>query len=305
MDNPNDPLAWLTSPILARPPEVPVDNPDPAGNATGNAAAAAQPDSPPLVVTDDERNAIVELLSVVVNNHALGCFAEKRPRPTSANKYIEGEIRVLHDYMRNFISNKFPMDGYITCREEKKDGETGRTWIVVAMDGRSNYAGQMPEWGMLIACYDIGNTKPIFFAIQYPMLNACLSGGNGLETRYADVLLPKQLGTANIERFFVGVSTPQSLDDGFDTLPKLDRLGRSWQVRASGSATYDTLRLAQRQYDGVFCVGQSVLVAVAICAVIEAMGGKHTIDWKTVRWNKVITFWGGTLAFATSRVFST
>lgn len=85
-------------------------------------------------------------------------------------------------YLREQINLAFPTDTVIGEEEERREGTSGRTWIIDPIDGTKSFTHGVPLYGTLLAITD--EHGPAVGVIVMPALDEVVAAGRGLGCTY-------------------------------------------------------------------------------------------------------------------------
>ena len=81
-------------------------------------------------------------------------------------------------YLREQITLAFPTDAIVGEEEERREGTSGRTWIIDPIDGTKSFTHGVPLYGTLLAVRD--EHGPAVGVIVMPALDEVVAAGRGL-----------------------------------------------------------------------------------------------------------------------------
>ena len=81
-------------------------------------------------------------------------------------------------YLRDQIGQAFPTDAIIGEEEDKRDGTSGRTWIIDPIDGTKSFTHGVPLYGTLLSVLD--EHGPAIGVVVMPALDEVVAAGRGL-----------------------------------------------------------------------------------------------------------------------------
>lgn len=250
-------------------------------------------------VTDEERDEIVAILAAgaVDALDAYNVRQNSTPDARPANVAPEALRETIHDTIVPILQKRFPDDGIRTYRLFERKEKSKRVWVLVELDGAPRYEEGSVCFTISIGCYNIKNNKPLLAVIEYPVIDsrvfsgkARISAGKGPALRVDDLWLPG-MGTTDAERPVVAISPQRAIGSEIAAFIAATPALPSCEVRISGCATDDAIKLVEGRLDGVYYIKLPALTALIICALVEGAGGQHNIDWPNLAsWDEELTF---------------
>lgn len=207
----------------------------------------------------------------------------RKPGLSAENKEAEGfdpvtiADRAAERAMRDLLTLHRPDDGVWGEEFGRKDGTSGREWVLDPIDGTRGFISGTPTWGVLIALGD--RDGPFLGMIDQPYTGERFTGGAGI-AEMAGPLGQAQLATRSTTSLsdavlfttFPEIGTPQERA-GFAAVSEKVRLTRY------GMDCYAYALLAAGQIDLVIEAGLNAYDIQAPIAVIHAAGGIVT-NWR-------------------------
>lgn len=248
-------------------------------------------------ITKEEHGSITALLAWASTLYPrAGDQLRRRPK-TKAD--LERLRRTIHDDIVRSIEKVFPADGIRTEYLVKIKAAPKRVFVCVALNGGPNYLHGSLNYVTAIGCYNASDNTPIYAGVVYPALILYTMGGKGIKLCDNRGLLPDR-PVSEVDTFTVGCSVDQPLGTELGPALEIVEMMRHCDVRMSGSAIDDAVKMTQGHLDGFYGIDQSPLVAVIVAALAEAAGGRVDIDWAKLRWDEKCSFRGGTPAYMNS-----
>lgn len=224
---------------------------------------------------------IAELMADAARSAILPFF--RQGKLGTENKSSEGydpvtvADRAAEQAMRAVLAEYRPEDGVWGEEFGRKDGPSGRLWILDPIDGTRAFVAGTPTWGVLIALSAGG--APILGVIDQPYINERFIGT-------ADVA--RMTGPQGAMDLRVRSTTELSEAIILTTFPEVGteaegaafhRVAGACQLTRYGMDCYGYALLAAGQVDLVIEAGLSAYDIAAPVAVIEAAGGLVT-NWQ-------------------------
>lgn len=185
--------------------------------------------------------------------------------------------RAAEQAMRDVLAQHRPHDGIWGEEFGKRDGISGRQWVLDPIDGTRAFISGTPTWGVLIAVAD--ETGPFLGIIDQPYTGERFIGGQGHAAmtgprgqQALKVRKTKELDQAILFTTFPEVGTA---DEG----AAFHAVSQKVQLTRYGMDCYAYALLAAGQIDLVIEAGLNAYDIQAPIAVIEAAGGIVT-NWR-------------------------
>ncbi len=198
-------------------------------------------------------------------------------------------------YLTEGLAKAFPEDGIFGEEGAAHKGTSGRTWVVDPIDGTFNFVRGGDQWAISIGLYETGH--PTFGVIFAPLRSQMLVGGIGLASTMNGEKLAQRSGLDRSRASCgVGFHPVIPVDLRLETLRfVLEDAGMSF--RCCGSATLSLIEVALGQVDGYLGIGESSWDLMAALPILDQIGIRSTVDWKTTNLSSKLRFACGTPEF--------
>jgi histidinol-phosphatase len=177
--------------------------------------------------------------------------------------------------LSELIDDAFPNDGLIGEEGARKNGTSGRRWIIDPIDGTRDFIRGNRFWCILIALVIIGEEgdEPVLGVVHFPMLGDTYWGARG-QGAYRN---GERLAVSAVERLNKAVFSP----NGLHAMAKepyaadmMDFMSCCWAVRSAGGAL-DAMMLAAGQVDIWLERKAEVWDLAPLRVIIEEAGGSY------------------------------
>lgn len=198
-------------------------------------------------------------------------------------------------FLTKGLVEAFPEDGIFGEEGAACDGTSDRTWVVDPIDGTFNFVRGGDQWTISIGLYEAG--RPTFGVIFAPLRLQMLVGGIGRPSTLNGKRLA-QRGGLDPSRASCGVGFHPVIpvDRRLETLRYiLKEAGMSF--RCCGSATVSLIEVGLGQVDGYLGIGESTWDLMAALPILDQIGIRSTVDWKTTDLSSKLRFACGTPEF--------
>ena len=115
------------------------------------------------------RKAIKKLTKIILS--------ESKEKFDNLNDLVKNKEIECEKLFIELIAKKFPKDKILSEKLNSSSNLQDRTWLIDSIDGRINYARELPIFGTQIAFYDRNETQ--FAFIFLPKLNELYFAKNG------------------------------------------------------------------------------------------------------------------------------
>lgn len=211
---------------------------------------------------------------------------------TAADRDIEARLR-------DILAQERPQDGVLGEEEGRRDGESGRLWVIDPIDGTRAFISGLLNWGVLIALHD--GDRPVLGALDQPyvgerfigLLDPAAAPGPGRatltrngETRKLTTRTGRTLSDATL------LSTdPKLFTDSFEHTA-FERLRAAVKLTRYGTDCYGYAMVAAGAADLVVESGLSAYDVQALIPLVTGAGGVVTT------WDGGDAAWGGRILAA-------
>lgn len=197
--------------------------------------------------------------------HGLETKADASP-VTLADKAAEAAMRAL-------IVAERPRDAIIGEEEEKRDGTSGRTWVLDPIDGTRAFIAGRPIFGTLIALLEDG--WPVLGVIDQPILGERWIGITGQGTTFNGAPAATR-ACRELSQALLATTSPALFDDG--QLHAFEHLDAQVRSTVLGGDCYNYACLASGHLDIVVEAGLKLYDFAALVPIVEGAGGRMC-DW--------------------------
>ena len=169
--------------------------------------------------------------------------------------------RAIEEFLRERIGARFP-DHAILGEEYGLVGDDhGPLWALDPVDGTSNLANGLPQWGVSVGLLDGG--VPVVGAVAFPLLNEMYAGAKGCGATRNGVRLPQLADSAALTG-----------DDVYGicsySVHRMSFAGFPTRLRLTGSAALDACLTASGSFRGSQSLGVKLYdIAAAFCIAHE------------------------------------
>lgn len=194
-----------------------------------------------------------------------GISAETKPDQSPVTIADRENERLI----REAVEDAFPHDGILGEEGSRKDGTSGRRWIIDPIDGTRDFVRGNRLWCVLIALESEGESQA--GVAHFPMLGETYWAVRGLGSFCGE----RRLRASAIDRLEAAVLSPNGMHmmNGETYAPRMmEFMSRSWAVRSLGGAL-DACMLADGQIDFWLERKAEVWDLAPLQVIIEEAGG--------------------------------
>ena len=251
--------------------------------------------TPPLEASSIK---VVEQLACEAGAVALDHFNALSTVPVESKGHLDLVTAADQDverFVTKALAKAFSEDGIFGEEGAAHQGTSGRTWVIDPIDGTFNFVRGGDQWAISIGLYEAGH--PTFGVIFAPLRSQMLVGGVGLTSTMNGEKLAQRSGLDSSRASCgVGFHPVIPVDLRLETLRfVLEEAGMS--IRCCGSATHSLIEVALGQVDGYIGIGESTWDLMAALPILDQIGIRSTVDWKTTELSSKLRFACGTPEF--------
>ena len=199
--------------------------------------------------------------------------------------------RGIEQKLREMLAEARPQDGVLGEEFGRKDGPSGRLWVLDPIDGTRAFMSGLLNWGVLIALHD--GARPSLGALDQPYTGerfvGDLTGAAPLSQLFRGEAA-STLGTracASLEEATLFTTDPALFQAGAER-EAFERVAERARLVRYGTDCYGYAMVAAGQADLVIEAGLSAYDVAALIPLVEAAGGRFTA------WDRSEAAWGGT-----------
>lgn len=177
--------------------------------------------------------------------------------------------------IKNEILNKFSNDSILGEESGEVAGNSNYRWIVDPLDGTTNYAHNLPLYGVSIALEEISSLQIVAGIVYFPEMNDLYTAVRG-EGAFKNNKKIQVSNTKDLKDSLFTTGFPYDRDKKIDLLLSYYKniLLKTRGIRRTGAATLDLCWVAEGRFDCFYEIGLKPWDMAAGCLIVEEAGGK-------------------------------